>query len=272
MPGLVASSRQGPLGGKSASPGIGRRFALGRSVFPCEGELGLLALGEGGGQRLLGGLRAVAVDQGEGAGVLCLGGARQAPDRRPGGVGGLLFGSGDRALGDQREALTGGAILALPASPGSPPGLAAVDSRLASSGSWRRRGCERQVSTAACSPSGALELRLGPGDPQQALALGGGGLQLLGRYRAQGQGADPGEAHAALIGERQGDPPLSLRRQPDPQGGGAGDRDRDPRPGEGQKRALLGACDAARGDRVQGGVEQGGVQRVAAGLGEAILG
>ena len=58
----------------------------------AQGELGLLGRQrERGGQRRLGGLAAVGVDQDEAAGVLGLGRADQAPDRRGGGVGGLLL-------------------------------------------------------------------------------------------------------------------------------------------------------------------------------------
>ena len=87
-----ASRRQGPGGGISESSLSVAGIARGASATPSRrASWGSSALArQRGGQRLLGGLAAVGVDQGEAAGVLGLGRADQAPDRRGGGVGRLV--------------------------------------------------------------------------------------------------------------------------------------------------------------------------------------
>ncbi len=68
--------------GRSAEAGQPRR----QRHTLAQGELGLLGEGEGGADRPLGGLGAVAVDQGEATGVLGLGRAGKPPQRCDGEV------------------------------------------------------------------------------------------------------------------------------------------------------------------------------------------
>ena len=113
-----------------------------------------------------------------------------------------------------------------------------------------------------------LQRHLPPTDLQQAVGPPRGSAELGEIDRTHRQGADPGHGHALRVGERDRDPG-GARLQADPQLGCAAARNRDLPPGERQLQLLL-AADQKR--RVQGGIEQSGMDGKAPRLGSLLLG
>ncbi len=105
---------------------------------------------------------------------------------------------------------------------------------------------------------GVGERHLSPLDAQQPVPAPRA-LQLGGIDRAQGERADRGERRSVAIGDGEGDSLPGGRGELHPQLARPPTVQGDPIPGEGQLDLRLGAGLAVESGRVQGGVEQGGM-------------
>ena len=203
---VIKTVRPGSISGAESPLGISRRLARGTVHSLAQGELGVLTEGKGDGQGLLGCLApGVGVDQGETAGMLGLGRAHQAPYRRRRGVGGLRLSGGDRAFGEDRQALALGSGSASHAWTRSKAAMHWLRRRWVASSSSLPWG---QCQSSARGPSAGLSASSAsrhwtPSRPSWRWAPWSSERST----RAHRQGGNPGYRVAARVVRQQGYPP-----------------------------------------------------------------